>query len=693
MKRPMATIGFSMLLTFLLITNITHKMTIALLIGAIVIFSCFIIIKKLRKQLTVILVLLGVITFTFSFISAEKYYINEKAEMEKEQLVTGVVCELPNDSDYAFSYIIKPENKNYKIRFVSSEDEFLKEGDYVKLFGKYNNENFDSDMFSNSLSSKVFFTYFEEDECTVEKTGEVNYCYKNIGAVKRAFSRIVTQYLPGSNGAIARAITIGDKSELDDKITEYFNCCGTSHLLVISGLHLSLWSTYIVSILNKFSKMRKYSSYVGIACLFLYSAVTGFSVSVIRAGAMVGSVLLAKLFNRDADSINSIGLAVVFILFANPFALYSVAMWLSVLSTLGILAYSGKIASWINEKYKDKRIFNYSFYHFVVASFSISFSTAVFTLPVFIFKLKMVSVVTIFTNFIMVDSALVMMFCTVFGVLSHLVFLKPFAWLFFFISGITGEFINTVAEKIGMAEWSTISLNHKYYEYFFLFAIVCVVIIFIAEKYKVRLAKYMTVLLSTIFIMLTVFCVSYDYNIPAVEIAGTADNPVITVNYKGETVLIGTQKKKYINDIKDIMAKHNKKKPDMLVVTETESKTIQEIINIYDNFGKVKTCFTDSSPEIFEDVSKSNVNGFSIDETVDVYVYNNDCIVVTVNGQRLFITDAQNIENIFEKAKECDIIIKYGKSVLVDETEIASRQDEFQIIDLTEGERLSITFR
>ena len=609
--------------------------------------------------------------------------------MKSEQLVSGVVCEIPDDSDYAFSYIIKPENKRYKLRFVSSDDEFLKEGDRVKLVGAYNNENTDSDMFLNSLSSRVYFTYFEEDDCIIEKTGEINYYYKNIGAFKRAFSEIVTQYLPGTNGAIARAITIGDKSELDDKITDYFNYCGTSHLLVVSGLHLTLWSTYIVSILNKFSKMRKYSSYIGIACLLLYSAVTGFTVSVLRAGAMVGAVLVARLFNRDADSINSIGLAVACMLLFNPFAPYSVALWLSVLSTLGILAYSGKIAQWINEKFKNTRFFEGSIYRLIVTSFSISFSTAVFTLPVFIFKLKMVSVVTVFTNFIMVDLALIMMVCTVFGVISHLIFLKPFAKLFFLITGITVEFINTVAEKIGMAEWSTISLDHKYYEYFFIFAIICVVICLFAGKKKTQLVKYMTVCLSIIFVIITIYCVSYDYNTPVVEIMGTDKNPVVTVNYKGETVLVGTQKKKYMDDIKSLMSKHNKKQLDMLVVTEMKSKTIQQIINIYDNFGETKTSFVDEAPKILKDVSQSNATGFSMDKTVNVYLYDKDCIIVAVNGKRLFIISSEKAENVFEKAKECDIIIKYGENDPEDNTIM---QCDAKIVELHEGKRVTVAF-
>ena len=183
----MATIGFSMLATFLVISNIEHKMTIALLIGAVVIFFCFIIFKALRKHLAVIFALFGVIAFTFSFVGAEKYYLGEVKEFENDQTLTGVVCATPTDSDYAFTYIIKLQGKGYKVRFVSENDNFLEEGDCVKLVGKSEEGYEITDFFENSLSSKVYFTFFEDDECKIYKTGETNWFYKNIGVVKREF--------------------------------------------------------------------------------------------------------------------------------------------------------------------------------------------------------------------------------------------------------------------------------------------------------------------------------------------------------------------------------------------------------------------------------------------------------------------------------------------------------------------------
>ena len=687
LKRPMATIGFSMLVTFLLITNITHKMTIALLIGAIVIFCCFIIVKKLRKYLSVIFALFGAIAFTFSFISAEKYYFNEMREMENEQMLLGVVCETPTNSDYSFSYVIKPEGKKYKIRYISQDNKFLSEGDYVKFIGKCETTEEDMDWFENALSSKVYFTIFEDETSSIQKAGGTNWYYKYIGTFKLAFSEVVAKYLPGTSGAIAEAMTIGDKSELDKSIINNFNYCGTSHLLVISGLHITIWSLGIMRFLYKFSKLRKKSPFIGLFCLFVYASITGFSMSVLRAGAMVGTVLLARVFSRKADSINSIGLALTFILMFNPFAPFSTALWLSVFSTLGILVFSGNIQFGIREKTMDKWVSKMPLYNLIVTTVAISFSTVVFTLPVFIFKLKMLSVVSILTNFLMVDLAMVMMVCTVFGVVAHLLFIKPFAQLFFIIVGMIGRFLCFVAEKIGMAEWSTISLSHKYYEYFFILLVVGCLVVFITEKYKIHIVKHITVLLSVVFVILAVYCTSYDYNTVSVEVCATDQNPIVMINYKGESLLVGTQKKKNIDIVTDMLNKHNQKRPDALVINKTDEKTIQEISNIYDNFGKVDTYFSGSSPQILSENSYENVSGLSIYKKVRMNIKDN-LIAIRSGGKQIAIIDSQNIENVFENIKEYDIIISCGNN----SEKITEGQNDFQLITLEEGERVSVCF-
>lgn len=692
MKRPFAVIGFSMLMTFLAVTNITHKMTIALLIGAVVIFSCFLLFKPLRKYLSVIFALFGVIVFTISFISAEKYYMDETTKTEKEQKLTGVVCQTPTSSDYAFSYIIKVNEKNYKIRFVSQSDIFLEEGDCVAFTVANHDSNENLEFLENSLSSRIYFTYFSSDDCTIEKTGETNFYYKNIGAVKRLFSEIIMNYLPGRNGAIAKAMTIGDKSEIDDNITNLFNYCGTSHLLVVSGLHLTLWSFGIIKILNKFSRLRKYSPYIGLICLFLYSSITGFSVSVLRAGAMVGTALLGRILRRGADSINAIGLALAFILVSNPFAPFSVSLWFTVFSTMGILAYSGNIQSWIIEKTQRKFISKIPLFSTVVTGFVISFSTTVFTLPIFVFNFRMMPVASVVANIIMVDAAMILMLLTVLGVLSHLLFLFPIARCCFFVTGVLGEFLHITAEKIGMASWSTISLNHKYYKYFLLLLVVSVFAVFVAKKCKLNILKPVTAALTAIFILTAFGCTLYDYNTPSVEIVSADSEPVIIVNSKGKSVLLGLQDKNKNETIKERLNYHNKKQLDAVVVTESNGETVAEIINLYNNFGVTDLYFCGEAQQLFSEFSKSYVTGFTMDENVQVSFEQDETTEIFCNGKSLLIMNCEKAENYYEKKKKYDIIILYGENSVEFAENLKAGLNNTQVIAIEQYKAVSVYF-
>lgn len=690
MKRPFAVIGFSMLITYLVVSNIAHKMTIALLAGAVVIFSCFLFLKPLRKHLSVIFALIGVIVYTFSFVGAEKYFINEKKLYENQQTLTGVVCEMPTDSDYAFSYIVKPDNKNYKVRFVTEDNKFIREGDFVKLNVINCEEYTEIDMFEHSLSSKVYFTFFEEDECTIEKTGEVNRFYKAVGAVKREASEIIMNYLPGHNGAIATAMTIGDRGEIDDSVIDSFNYSGTSHLLVISGLHLTLWSVGIMNFLNKFARTRKYSHIIGLLCLLAYSSITGFTVSVIRAGTMVGAILVARFFKRNADSLNSIGVAVAFILLENPFAPKSVSLWLTVLSTVGLIAYSTEIECWIREKFSGKAITKTAIFSSVVTAFSISFSAAVFTLPVFIYRIKIMPILSIPANFIMVSPAMVMMVLTVLGVVCHIFSFGFISRLSFFIVGIIGELLHFTSEKIGMLEWSTISLDHAYYKGFFAVLLVGIAVIFILKKCKIDMLKEISLFFTTIFCILAVFCTHYDYNHPSVEVFFTDSKPVIAVFSEGESTLIGVQKKKYINIIKDMLQKHNEKQLDNIIVTKKEQKTPSQLIYLCENFGKAQIYYSNEMIGIFKGNSTDFITELSLKGNVNIDFSESDYIEINTPDKSILVLDCKKIQNIYENDENYDIIIMYGKKSYEFEAELQEDFEDSQIIVSEEGKSISI---
>ena len=104
LKRPFAVIGFSMLATFLIISNLTFNQTVAVILAATVLFCLFLIFK--RKYKFVLTVLLSVAVFSMSFVFAQnKYVTNSNGDIHKE--IKGIVCQIPTNSEYPNTYIVR----------------------------------------------------------------------------------------------------------------------------------------------------------------------------------------------------------------------------------------------------------------------------------------------------------------------------------------------------------------------------------------------------------------------------------------------------------------------------------------------------------------------------------------------------------------------------------------------------------
>lgn len=694
MKRPFAVIGFSMLAASVLVFNISYNTTVALLIGATVLFCLFLLIKGLRKYKYVIYSAFAVALYILSYIFTQYGYNSAILELSQPVEITGVVCETPEKSDYSFTYIIKPDGKNYKIRYVSTDNKMLSQGDRVKGTVVLENNEFDEDFFENSLSSKVYITNFEGEKAHLEKYGEANIFYKLIGSFKSGFTDIIDTYLPGENGAIAKAMTIGDRSEIDDKTIDHFNYAGTSHLLVISGLHLTLWSMGLINLLQKSKRLRKYSVLLGFACVFFYSALAGFSVSVIRAGAMVGMVLLGMALGRDGDSVNSIGLALAFILLCNPFAPLSVSLWFTTMSTLGILIigqdFNYKIKAFLNDKLKIKN----GIVSAIATTTAISIATTIFTLPIFIVKFRLLPITSFVSNIVMVDLALVLMISAVVGVVLHLVGLGLFADMVFTLVGTISSFLKSFAQKIALQDWSTLAIDHKYYEYFLVLAIVFILVGLLLRKRFKGALKHIAVVLSVCFLVLSVYCNTYNYFTPSVSVIFTDSSPILVANARGENILVNPYKKKHIPEIKNALNSYNQKSVDNILVTVNEGATPSHIISLYKRLHIENMYFCATAPEMFKEYAHSNVKSITLGGQIKINAENCDAIIeLSCKNKHMAVINCENAENVFKNLKAYDIIILYGENALEYEKGIAKKLPETRVLVSGETKKATIYFK
>ena len=141
----------------------------------------------------------------------------------------------------------------------------------------------------------------------------------------------------GDDSAVVMGLLFGETSGIDEDIIETFRRGGTAHVLAVSGLHLGL----LYSFLCRF-KRKKRSIPADIAivlALTAYTALAGFTASVVRACLMIFIHIAGNHLNRRYDLVSSACVSMIIILAANPMQIYSAGFQMSFLAviTLGIM--------------------------------------------------------------------------------------------------------------------------------------------------------------------------------------------------------------------------------------------------------------------------------------------------------------------------------------------------------------------
>ena len=154
----------------------------------------------------------------------------------------------------------------------------------------------------------------------------------------------LARLLPSEAGGLVRAVALGDRNGLSDETSEAFRLTGASHLLALSGLHLSLLATAVTGLGKAFAFPRKICYTISMAVALGYMALTGFGFSVLRAGIMLLLYDLAQIVYRDADAFTSLGVAAGLICLCNPYAASDIGLQLSFVTTGGILLFSGRLS-------------------------------------------------------------------------------------------------------------------------------------------------------------------------------------------------------------------------------------------------------------------------------------------------------------------------------------------------------------
>ena len=157
-----------------------------------------------------------------------------------------------------------------------------------------------------------------------------------IGALREQIGARIDVLFPDT-APMVRALLLGDRTALDEGIVEDFRTAGLTHLLAISGLHLSCLALAVEKLLQMLRCPRKGAIWITLILIMVYAALIGFPAPVVRSALMFFAVRGAILLGRPQDTLTSLGAAFIALLLARPLYIADAGFQLSFGAVFGLL--------------------------------------------------------------------------------------------------------------------------------------------------------------------------------------------------------------------------------------------------------------------------------------------------------------------------------------------------------------------
>ena len=303
----------------------------------------------INKQALIIIIIFSIISNSIVIYKNIEY---EKSFKDEEILEgTAVVVSQKEEKDYNYTYkikLLKGKNKNkcLYLKIDKKQEVNLEYGDKIFITGEFqepqgmrNEGGFNYKEYLKSLN--IYGSVKAKNIKVIEQNkGNIfmNFTYKISDEIKENIEEFMGEKYSG----LLIGLLLGDSSKIDENMEENFKITSLTHILAVSGAQVTYIIVAMYSLLKRKIGIQK-TRVVIIASLIFYTALTGFSPSIVRAGIMGIILMISGLVFRKNDIINSIAISLFFMLVYNPFLLENVGLQLSYLGTIGIIGFNKTI--------------------------------------------------------------------------------------------------------------------------------------------------------------------------------------------------------------------------------------------------------------------------------------------------------------------------------------------------------------
>ncbi len=287
------------------------------------------------------------LSMLFSHLYFDLYYKAGKRFGDDE---LPIVCTVDSvsEGEYYSKFTVITENidgkpfTKYKLLLTLDKDEAknISVNDKISLTGVISDfKGFGEDFnYTSYYSSRGFSGEITKPEKIKFISKESASLTSKLTSYRNKISEHIINISDTRSGALYTALLLGDKTYLSQDITLDFSRIGITHLLALSGMNLTILILGLSKIIALLGIGKKPRYLINILLTVVYMAITGFPVSVVRAGVMLIIASLLFLFASSHDTMTALFVSVAFICAVTPYAIFDLGLWLSAFATLGIVA-------------------------------------------------------------------------------------------------------------------------------------------------------------------------------------------------------------------------------------------------------------------------------------------------------------------------------------------------------------------
>jgi competence protein ComEC len=292
----------------------------------------------------------------------------------------------------------------------------FQEGDIVQTYtllkqpDRFKNRfSFDYPFFL--LTRGITATAYVESELSVVKIGEETSSFtRGLNSLRSRVKKSL-EFLPNiEDRKILSALLLGDKKGISQETEKLFRHTGTTHLLVVSGLHLAMIGGIFYGLIRLLLSLypplllkisaKKTAFLLSILPVIAYAALVGFSPSVLRA-VLAGATLGLLLFlSRERDPLGLLTFIAFVLLLIEPLSLFDLSFQLSFLSVFSMILLVPRWEKLLEARFEN--IFSYPLVRRCLQILLASLAVQVGLFPILVNRFHQISLVSLPANLVLV---------------------------------------------------------------------------------------------------------------------------------------------------------------------------------------------------------------------------------------------------------------------------------------------------